>query len=287
MEYGKRLAGAIERYGNLCVGIDPHRSQLEAWGLDDDLAGLEKFSLTLVEAMSGTVGVVKPQSAFFERFGSRGIAVLERVLSQAKAAGLLTILDVKRGDIGSTMAGYAQAYLDPSSPLSADAITLSPFLGFGSLTPAIEAARRYQKGLYILALTSNPEGPQVQHARGQEGKTVAENIINSANSLNLQASGKDHIGDLGLVVGATIGESLKRLNINLSVFSGSFLAPGIGAQGASPADIQQIFGKAIPRVLASSSRAISSKGPKVAQLRDGALQALAEISDIFPASNGN
>lgn len=141
--YGVRLAEAMEKFGNVCVGIDPHPSQLKAWGLNDNIQDLRTFSLTLVEAMAGQVPVVKPQSAFFERFGSSGIKVLEEVLAACRQAGLLVILDVKRGDIGSTMAGYAQAYLSPDSPLAADAITLSPYLGFGSLKPALELARKH------------------------------------------------------------------------------------------------------------------------------------------------
>ncbi len=110
------------------------------------------------------MSVVKPQSAFYERFGSRGIAVLERVVAESRAAGALVLLDVKRGDIGSTSQAYADAYLDPAAPLACDAVTLSPYLGFGSLDPFVDTARRHGAGLFVLALTSNKEGPEVQHA---------------------------------------------------------------------------------------------------------------------------
>ena len=160
--------------GPLCVGIDPHLPLLRDWGLPDDPAGLERFALTVVEALADRVAVVKPQSAFFERFGSRGIAVLERVLAGIRAAGALALLDVKRGDIGSTMAGYAGAYLDPASPLAADAITASPYLGFGSLRPLLDAAYAHGAGVFVLALTSNPEGAAVQRATGPDGRTVAQ-----------------------------------------------------------------------------------------------------------------
>ena len=119
----------------------------------------------MVEALGEMVPVFKPQSAFFEAYGSAGIAVLERTLADIEAAGALSLLDVKRGDIGSTMDAYAAAYLTDGSPLAADAITLSPYLGFGSLAGAIALADEAGRGVYVLALTSNPEGPQIQHAR--------------------------------------------------------------------------------------------------------------------------
>lgn len=279
--YGLRLEQAMEQLGNVCVGIDPHSSQLAAWGLEDNLQGLRTFSLTLVEAMTGQVPVVKPQSAFFERFGSRGIQVLEEVLAACREAGLLTILDVKRGDIGSTMAGYAQAYLSADSPLAADAITLSPYLGYGSLAPALDLAQANGKGIYVLALTSNPEGFQVQHAQCASGKSVAADIISQAEHTNKTVSDQGHIGDVGLVVGATTGNAAKNLGIDFSAFSGSVLSPGIGAQGATPADIQNIFEKSAFRVLASTSRGISSAGPKVSSLQAAARQITEQMSDIF------
>lgn len=279
--YGLRLEQAMEQLGNVCVGIDPHSSQLSAWGLEDTLQGLRTFSLTLVEAMAGQVPVVKPQSAFFERFGSRGIQVLEEVLAACREAGLLTILDVKRGDIGSTMAGYAQAYLSVDSPLAADAITLSPYLGYGSLEPALDLAKANGKGIYVLALTSNPEGFQVQHAQCVSGKSVATDIISQAEHTNKTSSDQGHIADVGLVVGATTGNAAKDLGIDFSAFSGSVLSPGIGAQGATPADIQKIFDRSAFRVLASTSRGISSAGPKVSSLQAAARRITEQMSDIF------
>ncbi len=279
--YGLRLAQAMEERGNVCVGIDPHSSQLSAWGLEDNLQGLRTFSLTLVEAMAGQVPVVKPQSAFFERFGAGGIKVLEEVLAACREAGLLTILDVKRGDIGSTMAGYAQAYLSADSPLAADAITLSPYLGYGSLAPALDLAKANGKGIYVLALTSNPEGFQVQHAQCASGKSVAADIISQAEHTNKTVSDQGHIADVGLVVGATTGNAAKDLGIDFSAFSGSILSPGIGAQGATPADIQKIFGKSAFRVLASTSRGISSAGPKVSALQATSRRITEQMSDIF------
>ena len=167
--FGARLHAAVQERGPLCAGIDPHAALLTDWGLPDDVGGLERFALTAAEALAPRVAVVKPQSAFYERFGSRGIAVLERLVTACREAGALVLLDVKRGDIGSTSQAYADAYLDPSSPLAVDAITASPYLGFGSLTPMIDTARRHGRGVFVLALTSNKEGPEVQEARGGGG----------------------------------------------------------------------------------------------------------------------
>src|SRR5690606_16086582 len=148
--FGRRLQEETAARGRLVAGIDPHAALLESWGLPDSPAGLREFSRTVLEAVTGHVAALKPQSAFFERHGSAGVAVLEELLAAARAAGVLTILDVKRGDIGSTMGAYAQAHLLPGAPLEADAITVSPYLGTGSLDPAAELALAHGKGLFLL-----------------------------------------------------------------------------------------------------------------------------------------
>ncbi|MEU0736315.1 orotidine-5'-phosphate decarboxylase [Streptomyces lavendulocolor] len=160
--FGARLRHAMDARGPLCVGIDPHDSLLSAWGLHDDVQGLERFTRTVVDALADRVAVFKPQSAFFERFGSRGVAVLERAVADLRDAGALVVLDAKRGDIGSTMTAYAETFLRKDSPLFADALTVSPYLGYGSLKPAVDLARDNGCGLFVLALTSNPEGAEVQ-----------------------------------------------------------------------------------------------------------------------------
>jgi orotidine-5'-phosphate decarboxylase len=259
--FGTRLARAIEERGRFCVGIDPHAALLHEWGLGDDVASLERFALTVVEAVAPVVGVVKPQSAFYERFGSTGVAVLERVIAESRAAGALVLLDVKRGDIGSTSQAYADAYLDPSSPLGSDAVTASPFLGFGSLDPMVEACRRHGGGLFVLALTSNKEGPEVQHARTGDG-TVAGTVLRHLRELN---AGADPVGSFGAVVGATIGDTDEDLDIG-----GPLLVPGYGAQGGTAADLRRIFGAAARWALPSSSRAVLRAGPDVTALRDAA-----------------
>jgi orotidine-5'-phosphate decarboxylase len=265
--FGRRLTDAIGKRGPLCVGIDPHPALLTRWGLGDDVAGLERFARTVVDALADRVAVVKPQSAFFERFGSRGIGILESTIRQLREAGALVLLDVKRGDIGSTMAAYASAYLDPASPLSADAITVSPYLGVGSLQPAFDLAASNGAGVFVLALTSNPEGASVQHAAGSDGRTVAQRVIDEISQLN---SGAQPLGNLGLVVGATIG----RTGHDLSQVNGPLLAPGLGAQGATPSDLRSVFGESLRNVLPSYSREVLNAGPSVSELRDAAERAV-------------
>jgi orotidine-5'-phosphate decarboxylase len=271
--FGARLHAAIAARGPFCVGIDPHASLLHAWELEDDVAGLETFARTVVEAVAPHVSVVKPQSAFYERFGSRGIAVLERVLADARAAGALTLLDVKRGDIGTTSQAYADAYLDPESPLAADAITVSPFLGFGSLDPVIDTARTHDAGVFVLALTSNKEGPEVQHARVEGGGTVAEGILDHLRALN---DGALPLGSFGAVVGATIGSLPDAMSHVALAFNGPILAPGFGAQGGTVADVRRLFGSAAA-VLPSSSRDVLRAGPDPAAMRDAARRANDEL----------
>jgi len=268
--FGSRLHRAVVERGPLCVGIDPHAALLTRWGLSDDVAGLERFARTVVDALADRVAVVKPQSAFFERFGSRGIGVLESIIRQSREAGALVLLDVKRGDIGSTMAAYANAFLNPSSSLCADAITVSPYLGVGALRPAFDMAAAHGGGVFVLALTSNPEGPTVQHAVTADGRTVAQTVIDEISQLN---AGADPLGSFGLVVGATIGET----GHDLSKVNGPLLAPGLGAQGATPAGLRAIFADSLPNVLPSYSREVLNAGPEIADLRAAAQRAATAV----------
>jgi len=271
--FGARLHAAIAERGPFCVGIDPHAALLRDWGLTDDVAGLETFALTAVEAVAPYVSVVKPQSAFYERFGSRGIAVLERVLAATRAAGALALLDVKRGDIGSTSQAYADAYLDPTSPLAADAITVSPYLGFGSLDPFVEAATKHDAGLFVLARTSNPEAGEVQGSRAEDGRTVTATVLDHLRRLN---AGERPLGSFGAVVGATIGATGEDFDVN-----GPLLAPGYGAQGGSTADLPRIFGSALANVLPSSSRELLRAGPDVAAMREAARRINDELRSLL------
>ena len=271
--YGVRLTNAVTERGPLCVGIDPHASLLDVWDLPRTAVGLERCARGMVEALGAQVAVFKPQSAFFEAYGSAGIAVLERTLADIAAAGALSLLDVKRGDMSTSMAAYAAAYLADGSPLAADAITVSPYLGFGSLTGTIDLALQHGRGVYVLALTSNPEGPQFQQARVGDGRMVGQVVVEEAARYN--ADGE--VGSVGVVAGATIG----RTGVDFSALSGSILAPGIGAQGATAADLAEVFGPATSLVLPSASREVMSAGPDPAALRATAGRIRGEMEAVL------
>jgi orotidine-5'-phosphate decarboxylase len=264
--FGARLSAAVAARGPLCAGVDPHPALLRDWGLPADAGGLERFALTATEALAGQVSVLKPQSAFFEAYGSAGIAVLERVIAMAKDAGTLVLLDVKRGDIGSTMAAYGAAYLTDGSSLTADAITVSPYLGFDSLLPTLDLARAQGRGVFVLARTSNPESARGQNARVEEGgvaTTLAQSIVDAAARRNAGAADG---GDVGVVVGATIDPE----ELDLTGLGGPVLAPGFGAQGATVTDLRRVFGTRLPGVLPASSRDILRHGPDPEGLRGAA-----------------
>ncbi|GGL88396.1 orotidine-5'-phosphate decarboxylase [Glutamicibacter protophormiae] len=265
VSFGTRLRQAMDARGPLCVGIDPHPALLEAWGLANSAEGVREFSLRVVEAMAGVAAIVKPQVALYERFGSAGFAALEETLQAAKAADLLTLSDAKRGDIGSTMAAYATAWLDDASPLASDAVTLSPYLGYESLRPAIDLAAATGRGVFVLGLTSNPEGASVQHVGGD--KSVAKSIIEQVSKENAAA---EDMGHVGLVVGATIGDAPAKLGIDLSASKAPLLTPGLGAQGATAQDIATAFASSYRQVLGTSSRDILKAGPDALGLRDKA-----------------
>ncbi len=271
--FGTRLAAAVADRGPLCVGIDPHRELLLSWGLTDDVEGLRRFTDTVVEALAGRVAVLKPQSAFYERHGSRGLAVLEQAVVAARSVGALVLLDAKRGDIGSTMAGYATV-LDPAHPLHVDALTVSPYLGPDSLQPAVQAAQRHGGGLYVLARTSNPDAGTFQHARVGE-RTVAQAVVDTVGTWNGSADRgfSARTGSFGVVVGA----NLAGLDVDLTRLGGSVLAPGLGAQGGTPADLRRLFGDE-QAVVPTVSRDVLGEGPDVAALRAAADRWASELA---------
>ncbi|ARQ71755.1 orotidine-5'-phosphate decarboxylase [Streptomyces marincola] len=273
--FGARLRRAMDERGPLCVGVDPHAALLAEWGLPDDVGGLERFTATVVEALADRVAVLKPQSAFFERFGSRGVAVLERAIADARAAGALVVTDVKRGDIGSTMAAYADAYLAEGAPLRSDAVTLSPYLGFDALRPAFDLARAHGAGVFVLALTSNPEGAEVQRATTQAGPSVAGAVLGR---LRAENAGALPLGSFGAVVGATLAEAGEDL-----AMGGPLLAPGLGAQGARAADLPRVFGGALRDVLPSVSRGVLRHGPDAGALRAAAEREAAALAACIGA----
>lgn len=258
--FGERLAGALDSRGPLCLGIDPHAFLLAEWGLSDDAAGLRELSLRAVDAAAGVIGVVKPQVAFFERHGAAGYSVLEEVLASARAAGLLVIADVKRGDVGSTVAAYGEAWLTPGSPLEADAMTIVAYQGLGSLSDPIERAVAYGKGLFVLAATSNPEAAATQTAEvttGEfAGRSVAAGIVSGVEHLNANAA---RLGSVGVVLGATV--RLADYGITTSDLAHTpILAPGFGEQGASLGDLPALFGAVRNNVVANVGRSVLRAG---------------------------
>ena len=276
--FGDRLSEAMFHHGRLAVGIDPHPNLLAQWGLSEDPAGLRRFALGVVEALGGRVAAFKPQVAFFERFGSAGIAVLEETIDACAQAQSLCIVDAKRGDIGSTMRGYAEAFLAEGSPLAGDAVTLSPYLGVAALMPALELAAQTGRGVFVLALTSNREGMVIQHARSSPGTCVAASVVSELATFNRNVP-HEHFGPAGVVIGATVGDAVRDLGIDLQALEGVILAPGVGAQGAGPAELDAVFASVRYAVLASSSRAILSAGPDPEGLRrayDAAVQGFIE-----------
>jgi orotidine-5'-phosphate decarboxylase len=261
--FGDRLAIALRERSPLCVGIDPSATLLRQWGLDDGPAGLSAFGRAVLDAVEGLVAVVKPQSAFFERHGSRGVAVLEELCADAQARGLMVLLDVKRGDIGSTSQAYAQAYLTDGSPFAVDAMTAAPYLGVRSLGPMFEAAQASGRGVFVVARSSNPEGAELQDARvGGTGLDVVGHVLAGIAEANAAAPGTT-LGSIGAVFGATC----ETAGYDLSAFGGPILAPGLGAQGATPTDIATRFAGYQDRVLPTVSRGVLGAGPDVAAMR--------------------
>ena len=260
--FGSRLAAEFAAGRHLCAGIDPHASLLVEWGLSDDAAGAERFGRAVVAAAAGVAAVVKPQVSFFERFGSAGFAALERVLADAREAGLLVIADAKRGDIGSTFDAYAEAWLAPGSPLEVDAMTAAPYMGLGTLSGAFPFVREHGKGLFLLAATSNPEARAVQTAVGADGRTIAATMVESAADWNAREHADDAVGSMGLVLGATL--DLADFGIDTAAKRAQalpVLAPGFGHQGARIEDVSRLFGELGRAVLASESRSILAGGP--------------------------
>ena len=262
--FGSRLSQAFETHGQLCVGVDPHASLLVDWGLSDDVLGLRTFSNTVVEAAVGRVGIIKPQVSFFERFGSKGFAVLEDTCQKASEAGLLVIMDIKRGDIGSTMDAYFDAWLGKSAPFICDAITVSPYLGFDSLKSLMASATERGKGMFVLAATSNPEGALLQQAQIESGLTVAASVWDSLGAVNAITSGAgDRLGSFGAVLGATLNLNkfgLGNVTTVAQPVATPILAPGFGAQGARLVDAGRLFGASSHQVIASVSRSVLSTG---------------------------
>lgn len=259
--FGARLAAALSSRGPICLGIDPHPELLESWGLPANADGLAAFCDVCVAAYAG-FAIVKPQVAFFERYGSAGFAVLERAMAELRGHGVLVLADVKRGDIGTTMAAYAAAWA-ADGPLRCDAVTASPYLGFGSLQPLLDTAEAHGRGVFVLSATSNPEGAGVQQAVVAGGASVAQSIVDAAAAVN--RSNRSKPGSVGVVVGATVSDVP-----DVSGLGGPVLVPGVGAQGGRADALRGFAGAAPGQLLPAVSREVLRAGPGVAAVRAAA-----------------
>jgi orotidine-5'-phosphate decarboxylase len=257
--FGDRVRDALAAAGPLCLGIDPHAGLLADWGLPVTAGGAREFGLRAVDAAAGRVGVVKPQVSFFERYGAEGFVALEHVVAAARSAGLIVIADAKRGDIGSTMDAYAEAWLTPGAPLEADAITVNPFLGIGTLEGTFALAEQTGKGVFVLAATSNPDAFTAQRALLATGRTVSAGIVAEVSARNARNVPAGSWAGIGFVIGATV--EWADAGLEVADPPAPILAPGFGHQGAGPADLARRFGAASACVIASESRSLLAAGP--------------------------
>ncbi len=263
VSFARRFAAVRAAPGPLVFGLDPAAELLDSWGLGDTADGLDRFADIVLAAATGPVGLVKPQSAFFERHGWRGVRTLQRLVASARSEGLLVVLDIKRGDVGTTNDAYAEAYLGKGAPLAADAITVHPYLGLGAMGAFVTRAAEAGSCLLVVTRSSNPDGRVIQAAVAPGGATVEQQLLRDIGALNARLAP----GEIG-PVGAVVGPTHLRPELDLAAASCLFLAPGVGAQGATPADVAAVFAACPDRVMPSASRSLLSAGPDVSRLRD-------------------
>jgi len=262
--FGTRLRERIRALGPLCVGVDPSRELLESWDRSDTVEGLEFFARATLDAVVGTASAIKPQVAFFERFGSDGYRVLEQLINDARDADVLVVADAKRGDFEVTNVGYAEAWLAERSTLRVDAVTASPYLGVDALAPLFSLADEHARGVFVLAATSNEEGRAVQRARTPEGERVEDLVLRAVAERNKRDDG---LGTIGVVIGATRDAP----EFDLAHLGGPILVPGVGAQGGSAEQVARLFARCPANtVLVNVARSILNVGPERAALRDAA-----------------
>ena len=260
--FANRLSARIERYGPLCIGIDPSAQLLSSCGLPNSADGALDFGRRVIDSVDAELPIIKPQAAYFERFGSAGWRALEQLSAHAHQAGLMVLFDGKRGDIDATADAYGEAYFGQHSLLPADAITVHAYLGYAALSGLVKLARDANAGVFVVVRSSNPEGQSLQHAHVEQGRSVAGDLAAQITADNLR-HGSD-MGAVGAVVGATCEDAAQ----SVAAMPQSFiLAPGVGAQGATLADVARRMPTAKGRVLPSVSRAILAGGTGSAQLR--------------------
>jgi orotidine-5'-phosphate decarboxylase len=274
--FAARFAAVRSQFGPLVWGLDPSGAVLEGWGVGDSPEGLDHFADIVLEAARGTVGLVKCQAAFYERHGWRGFRTLQRLVGDAQSAGLLVILDAKRGDVGSTNDAYAEAYLGAGAPLGADALTVHPYLGLGAMGTFVSRAQQSGSCLLVVTRSSNPEGRVVQSALSPSGQTVEEGLLVAIGELNAQLA-PGEIGPIGAVIGPTHIDP----PLDLVASQALFLAPGVGVQGATAEDVARVFAACPDRVMPSASRSLLVDGPDVGRLRDTAAKLAGEFRNVL------
>jgi orotidine-5'-phosphate decarboxylase len=263
--FGARLdAAARARQSVVCVGLDPDLARLPeaVWhGVRSGPAGtaraVERFCNGIIEAVAEHAVAIKPQLAFFEAIGPPALSALERICESARAAGLLVVLDGKRGDIGSTSAAYASAYLAPGvegSGPRGDALTVNPYLGDDGLEPFVATSRAHGRGLFVLVRTSNPGAADVQDQQLSGGGTVSGRLAALVAELGAGGIGRAGISDVGAVTGATVPGMLPALREAMP--NAPFLLPGVGAQGGRVEDLAPAFAPGPAGGLVSASRGI-------------------------------
>jgi len=241
VHFGDALISRVRALGNpLCVGLDPHPGRIPpSFGPVGTAEAAERFCIAVVDRLVGRVPIIKPQIAFFEQLGWPGLRALTAVVERARAAGMLVLLDAKRGDIGSTAAGYAAAYLAPGAPLAVDAITLNPYLGLDTLEPFAVMAEEEGRGVIVLVKTSNPGSGDLQDLVVGEA-SVYETLAGALEPLSARLRGAETgWSSLGVVVGATWPKQHDSVRERLP--NALFLVPGYGAQGASAKDAVRGF----------------------------------------------
>ena len=241
----------------LCVGIDPHAGRIPDLFGGDTPDGVERWGLAMVEAVKGRAGIVKPQSAFFERHGWQGMRALARILEAAREAGLVVLMDAKRGDIGSTAQGYVSAFLDAGAPFPCDALTINPYMGLDTIEPHVAAAEQNGKGVIVLARTSNPGSLDFQ-SKSLDGAPLFERVVEALSPMIERLKGACGWSGLMLVTGATGPDEARRLRTLAP--NALFLVPGYGAQGAGAAEALAGFRKQGNRLVGgvvSASRSVN------------------------------
>jgi orotidine-5'-phosphate decarboxylase len=263
MNFGDRLAQCVrQKKSAVCVGLDPRweslplaiRQSIDAKNLNAVASATQCYCQAVIDAVAAYAPVIKPQAAFFEQLGPAGMPVLAAVIRHARQAGLLVLLDAKRGDIGSTAEGYADAYLGDSSPWQCDALTVNPYLGDDTLTPFVAVAQARGAGVFVLVKTSNPGSGFLQDQMLGDGQTVYQRVAHVVESLSQSSQGQSGYGSIGAVVGATYPQQLATLRQSLP--SSWILIPGYGAQGGTALDVSHGFDPQGLGAIVNSSRGI-------------------------------